>query len=87
MANTFMAGLARGRGWTQGAGGVVDPAGQIAPLSANLQQLLSSPALGRELARAGKSLLLSNLTRDWPDEFERIIVRAAAGAELRKLGY
>lgn len=63
------------------------PVGQTAVLSANLQQLLTRPTLARELARAGKSLLLKNLTRDWADEFERIIARAAMGAELRKLGY
>ncbi|ADJ65891.1 glycosyltransferase family 4 protein [Herbaspirillum seropedicae] len=74
-------------GLQHGRNALMHPVGQTAVLSANLQQLLTRPTLARELARAGKSLLLKNLTRDWADEFERIIARAAMGAELRKLGY
>jgi len=66
---------------------MMHPTGNIDMLSTNLQLLLTNDSLRKDVTRAGKSLLLKNLTWDWSDEFERIVYRAFAESEIRKLGY
>lgn len=66
---------------------MMHPVGDIEVLSANLRLLMTSDTLRTNLTRAGKSLLLNVLSSDWADEFERIIHRAHARAEIKKLGY
>lgn len=66
---------------------MMHPVGNIEVLSANLRLLMTSDTLRASLTRAGKSLLLNVLSSDWADEFERIIHRAYAQFEIRKLGY
>ncbi|HZS80686.1 MAG TPA: glycosyltransferase family 4 protein [Herbaspirillum sp.] len=66
---------------------MMHPVGNIEILSANLRLLLTSDTLRASLVRAGKSFLLNLLSSDWADEFERIIHRACARAEVKKLGY
>ncbi|MBP0600733.1 glycosyltransferase family 4 protein [Herbaspirillum sp. LeCh32-8] len=66
---------------------LMHPVGDVELLRANLQTLFGSDAVRSSLVRAGKALLLKNLTRDWADEFERIILRAKTQADIKKLGY
>jgi len=66
---------------------MMHPIGNIEILAANLRMMLSSDTLRKSVSKAGKSLLLKNLTSDWTDEFERIVYRVQTEAEIRKLGY
>lgn len=74
-------------GLRNGVNALMHPVGNVELLASNLRTVLSSDDMRASLARAGKSLLLKNLTSDWADEFERIIYRAQAQAEIGKLGY
>jgi glycosyltransferase involved in cell wall biosynthesis len=74
-------------GLRDGVNAMMHPVGNVEMLASNLRMLLTSDDLRRNVARAGKSLLLKNLTNDWADEFERIIVRAKTLAEIKKMGY
>jgi len=56
-------------------------------LSANLRLVLTSDSLRQTLIKAAKSLLLSRLSNDWQDAFERVITQAQAHWEIKKLGY
>jgi len=66
---------------------MMHPTGNVEMLSTNLQLLLTSDSLRREVTKAGKSLLLKNLANDWTETFERLVYRAQAEAEIKKLGY
>jgi len=66
---------------------MMHPIGNVEMLSTNLQLLLTSENLRRDITKAGKSLLLKNLTNDWTERFERLVYRAQAEAEIKKLGY
>ncbi|MFJ9451919.1 glycosyltransferase family 4 protein [Herbaspirillum sp. NPDC101397] len=66
---------------------MMHPVGNVEMLSVNLSALLTSAKFRKNLTRAGKSLLLKNLTNDWADEFERIIHRVFTESEIKKLGY
>jgi glycosyltransferase involved in cell wall biosynthesis len=61
--------------------------GNVDMLSANLQMLLTNSRLKFGLTKSAKSLLLSRLTSDWQDSFERIIGQAQAQWEIKKMGY
>jgi hypothetical protein len=50
------------------------PVGNIDLLASNLQMALH-PDVRRRVTRSGKSLLLKNLTREWSEELERLILR------------
>ena len=41
----------------------------------------------RRITRAGKSLLLKNLTSDWADAFERLIYRVQAQIAVKQMGF
>lgn len=74
-------------GLAHGRNALMHPPGNVDMLAANLRLLLSNEELRGKISRAGKSLLLSKLTRDWAEEFERIIFQVQAEGEIRKLGY
>ncbi|MBB5390091.1 MULTISPECIES: glycosyltransferase family 4 protein [unclassified Herbaspirillum] len=74
-------------GLRNGVNALMHPVGNIEMLSSNLRMLLTSDEVRRSVSRAGKSLLLGRLASDWADEFERIIYRAQAQAEIKSLGY
>lgn len=74
-------------GLQHGVNAMMHPVTNIDMLSSNLRVLLQNESVRRRVTRAGKSLLLKNLTRDWAEEFERIILRAQTQAEIRKMGY
>lgn len=61
--------------------------GSIALLSSNLSLLLTNEAIRHALTKQAKSLLLKRLTRDWGDEFERIIQTAITSWQIKALGY
>ncbi len=74
-------------GLKHGVNALMHPVGNIDLLCSNLQTVLHNEDVRRRVTRAGKSLLLKNLTREWSDEFERLILRTQTMAEIRKMGY
>lgn len=66
---------------------MMHPTGNVEMLSTNLQLMLTSDALRKTVTKAGKSLLLKNLTNDWTDAFERIAYRTHTESEIKKHGY
>ncbi|MBP0600731.1 glycosyltransferase family 4 protein [Herbaspirillum sp. LeCh32-8] len=74
-------------GLRNGVNALMHPVGNVELLASNLRTMLSNDDVHANLARAGKSLLLKNLTSDWADEFERLIYRTHAAQEIKKLGY
>lgn len=74
-------------GLKNGVNALMHPVGNIDLLSSNLQMALHNEDVRRRVTRTGKSLLLKNLTREWSEEFERLILRTQTMAEIRKMGY
>ena len=74
-------------GLQHGRNAMMHPVGNVDLLSSNLQMLLTNDNLRRTVTKAGKSLLLKNLVNDWTDQFERLVYRAQAEMEIKKLGY
>lgn len=74
-------------GLCHGVNALMHPVGNVDLLSSNLHVLMTNEKVLSSLARAGKGLLLGYLSRDWADEFERIIYRSQAQAQVKQLGY
>ncbi|MFJ3058922.1 glycosyltransferase family 4 protein [Herbaspirillum sp. NPDC087042] len=74
-------------GLKSGVNAMMHPVGNIELLASNLRMALYNDEVRRRITRAGKSLLLKNLTSEWSEQFERLILRTQTMAEIRKLGY
>ncbi|WP_034296384.1 glycosyltransferase family 4 protein [Herbaspirillum sp. RV1423] len=66
---------------------MMHPVGNTEMLSANLRMLMTSDGLRKSVTKAGKALLLRNLTNDWTDAMERILHRTFMQSEIKRLGY
>lgn len=74
-------------GLKNGVNALMHPVGNIDLLAANLRMAIYNEDERRRITRAGKSLLLKNLSSEWSEQFERLILRTQTMAEIRKLGY
>ncbi|QNA88230.1 glycosyltransferase family 4 protein [Massilia sp. Dwa41.01b] len=77
----------RSIGLKHGVNALTHPVGNVDMLAENIRIVLTNRSIRTSLTRAGKSLLLRMLAKDWRSGFDSIIQEVATRDEIRKLGY